>query len=96
MCVAFSECRRNQFQCDNGVCMNDTLWCNGVSECLDGSDEPEDCQTTCSPNKLQCENAARCYRDDQVCDGELTCTGLSSRLFVEITQPSLRNKMKWC
>ena len=33
------ECMPGQFQCNNKHCIHPSQLCNGVSECLDGSDE---------------------------------------------------------
>lgn len=34
-----TDCSQNKFLCDNGKCIDERFICNGVSECLDGSDE---------------------------------------------------------
>ena len=34
-----TDCTSNQFRCSNGQCISASLRCNGVSNCMDGSDE---------------------------------------------------------
>lgn len=33
------RCRHDQFQCNNGLCIDSEDQCNGYRDCLDGSDE---------------------------------------------------------
>ncbi|CAG4984191.1 unnamed protein product [Parnassius apollo] len=33
------DCAVDELRCDDGRCVPDTAWCNGVRECADGSDE---------------------------------------------------------
>lgn len=33
------NCRQNEFQCSNGLCIDSREQCNGHKDCLDGSDE---------------------------------------------------------
>ena len=42
---SFTDCRISlSTQCiDPPVCLDGDTWCNGVADCPDGSDEPEDC-----------------------------------------------------
>ena len=45
MCMCFCEfpeCRHSEFQCHNGECINGSLQCDSIDDCLDKSDE-----TTC-------------------------------------------------
>ena len=39
MYILFSECFSDQFQCDNGVCINNRFKCDGEYDCVDNSDE---------------------------------------------------------
>ncbi|EGI60781.1 Low-density lipoprotein receptor-related protein 1B, partial [Acromyrmex echinatior] len=34
-----SSCSNDKFQCNNGNCISLLLKCNGIDDCLDGSDE---------------------------------------------------------
>ena len=36
-------CRGESFHCDNKQCIARSLYCNGIDECEDGSDEPPSC-----------------------------------------------------
>ncbi len=42
--LAFSDCTKEEFRCDMGICMHESDWCNGTRGCPDGSDEPLDCE----------------------------------------------------
>ena len=37
------QCRRDQFQCNNAVCIPITWQCDGTPDCSDASDETKDC-----------------------------------------------------
>ena len=37
------NCTEHEFQCTFGMCLSKTRYCDGVSDCADGSDEPENC-----------------------------------------------------
>lgn len=37
------NCRDNEFQCLDGKCLSKSLWCNGVPDCEDASDEKPNC-----------------------------------------------------
>ena len=36
-------CTEHEFQCAFGMCVSKTRYCDGMSDCADGSDEPENC-----------------------------------------------------
>ena len=37
------QCRANEFKCANNLCVGKVKFCNGIDECGDRSDEPENC-----------------------------------------------------
>ena len=39
------NCTEHEFQCTFGMCLSKTRYCDGVPDCVDGSDEPENCST---------------------------------------------------
>ena len=39
-------CTEHEFQCAFGMCLSKTRYCDGVPDCVDGSDEPENCSTS--------------------------------------------------
>ena len=41
--IDFIECVDEQFKCNNGKCIMGVRYCDEVSDCLDGSDEPPGC-----------------------------------------------------
>ena len=40
-----SACGENQVKCDNGLCVNENLKCDGNNDCGDWSDEESNCST---------------------------------------------------
>nr|XP_055065094.1 low-density lipoprotein receptor-related protein 2 isoform X1 [Misgurnus anguillicaudatus] len=67
----FGDCRGNQWQCDDGVCVPHRWRCDGVSDCQDGSDEM-DC--SCPPGDFECADGSGCVIGSGVCDGRAQCT----------------------
>ena len=44
---AIAKCKRGQFRCDMGRCINKTQKCDGKSDCPDESDETRCCESFC-------------------------------------------------
>ncbi|XP_057659141.1 uncharacterized protein LOC130895692 [Diorhabda carinulata] len=42
-CDSSSPCRKTQYRCDDGDCIEVNKYCNGVKDCKDESDEKENC-----------------------------------------------------
>jgi hypothetical protein len=62
------ECLLNDMMCDNLMCLNKNKFCDGVNDCGDNSDEPENCENDCSI-------ALAAYAPDRICDANLDCIG---------------------
>ena len=43
--LSISECKSGSFTCDDGQCILNSFTCNGVNDCIDGSDEGATCGT---------------------------------------------------
>lgn len=44
-----TECGENEWQCDNGKCINEEFLCDQTNDCTDGSDEGSICESTQVP-----------------------------------------------
>jgi len=62
------ECLLDDMMCDNLMCLNKNKFCDGVNDCGDNSDEPENCENDCSI-------ALAAYAPDRICDANLDCIG---------------------
>ncbi|KAM7540131.1 hypothetical protein Aperf_G00000043161 [Anoplocephala perfoliata] len=72
-------CGPGERSCGGDKCIPESLFCNGVPDCPDGSDEiPERCRE-CDPNQYAClaldgkEPSKFCYLRSWHCDGEDDC-----------------------
>lgn len=57
---ASRTCRPDQFRCEDGNCIHGSRQCNGVRDCLDGTDE-----VNC--NNGRCGNSARVKSLQDIC-----------------------------
>ncbi|XP_039283407.1 modular serine protease isoform X2 [Nilaparvata lugens] len=71
-----SACRRFEFQCSNGDCIDSSLVCDGPRHCPDGSDETiTQCYNIglmCPRGSFRCDYGA-CVEGDMRCDGRMDC-----------------------
>ena len=68
------------FTCDNQRCIPKTWVCDGDDDCLDNSDEQQNCtKPTCQPNEFQC-NSGRCIPESFKCDSDNDCGDSSDEM----------------
>ncbi|KAJ4947898.1 hypothetical protein JOQ06_009929 [Pogonophryne albipinna] len=70
------KCSDKEFRCTDGSCIAEHWYCDGDTDCKDGSDE-ENCPSdvmaaTCSVEEFQCAYG-RCILDIYHCDGDDDC-----------------------
>ncbi|KAL5015278.1 hypothetical protein ScPMuIL_009548 [Solemya velum] len=65
-----TNCWYDQFTCDNGNCIPDNWYCDGMDDCGDYSDEPFGCSdptSTCEYDEFTCDNS-KCIPRSWLCD----------------------------
>ncbi|KAF6215988.1 hypothetical protein GE061_000325 [Apolygus lucorum] len=85
------ECTRDQWECDDGQCIDIKWVCDSSKDCPDESDEKESmCQSlnqTCGG--FLCEREKKCISENSVCDEKIDCEDGSDELKCEYwIQPS--------
>ncbi len=56
------ECRRGEFRCGNGLCVNQNYMCDHDDDCGDGSDEPHNCTfTPCTSTQFRLVKSSFLY-----------------------------------
>ncbi|XP_022098395.1 low-density lipoprotein receptor-related protein 2-like [Acanthaster planci] len=72
-----TPCPSSMVKCsDTFRCLPGYAYCNGVENCYDGSDEPEECNNpdyTCPTDHFKCLNSRRCIPNVWICDTEDDC-----------------------
>lgn len=73
-------CPINKFKCHYGACLDRSKKCNGIRECVDGSDERHCGRKThsCGRNEFRCGDDTKllhrkCIPATNICDGVLNC-----------------------
>ncbi|XP_063992625.1 serine protease nudel isoform X2 [Diachasmimorpha longicaudata] len=70
-------CDRTELRCSSGQCIGKEKFCDGIRDCEDGSDEPENC--TCGEYlkltmpRLVCDNVRHCWDKTDETDEECLC-----------------------
>ncbi|XP_023212615.1 uncharacterized protein CG3556-like [Centruroides sculpturatus] len=85
--VSFGRrCQNNQFECNNGACINKTYWCYKTYEdrnyCRDRS-EKKSCHLYyphCAREQTYCKNNEKCIPIKWACDGYKDCTDNSDEV----------------
>lgn len=71
------RCAPWDFTCSNGRCIQKTWVCDGDDDCLDNSDEEQNCtKVTCREDEFACESG-RCIPNTFKCDSDNDCGDFS-------------------
>ena len=76
--VSGARCAAGELECVTAgglECISSQYQCDGQKDCLDGSDEGDQCETnrTCTPEDFQCEDGSQCISARWRCDGDSDC-----------------------
>ncbi|XP_072039551.1 uncharacterized protein [Amphiura filiformis] len=75
------SCTTDKFQCNDGVCINGSWYCDGSFDCSDESDEPPGC---CGIREIVCDDG-RCVDVNSLCDGKADCDDSSDEASCRLT-----------
>ena len=65
------NCSTGRSKCDDGLqCVDEDYFCNGKSNCKDGSDEAHCEDWVCPKGKWKCKDKIGCIENKYVCDGK--------------------------
>ncbi|GIY04042.1 hypothetical protein CDAR_31292 [Caerostris darwini] len=73
------SCGDHKFTCNDGRCIQMSLFCDRFPDCPDGTDEPEGCSESCLQTQKQCRNG-RCVALSLWCNGSDDCKDGSDEL----------------
>lgn len=77
--IFISECPKEEFTCTDGQCILSSRFCDGLADCVDGSDEPDGCNGACGAHEVRCGNH-RCIPRVALCDGRDQCGDATDEL----------------
>jgi hypothetical protein len=85
-------CDNDEFQCKNGMCIANGLYCNNIKDCTDGTDEPSYCGMSVSTtlslfNAFEFSAANNCSLLNGIeCDGQ--CVERVSSIKIVVYKPN--------
>uniref|UniRef100_A0A3P8PZF7 Low density lipoprotein receptor-related protein 2b n=1 Tax=Astatotilapia calliptera TaxID=8154 RepID=A0A3P8PZF7_ASTCA len=71
--LSTGSCGSDQFQCNNGQCIDIGWRCDGTKDCTDDSDELNCPPPSCTSQEFKCVTSGECIPSGFVCDGEEDC-----------------------
>lgn len=66
-------CATDEFQCNNGHCIQSDWNCDTNKDCSDGSDEVSCYTGVCKADQFKCKRSGYCISSDSRCDGVVDC-----------------------
>jgi len=71
---SLTECKPNEFRCNNGGCILLSYYCDFDDDCGDLSDEPIGCYPKeCKKDQFKCKTSNRCVSKSAMCNGISEC-----------------------